>query len=381
MTCRHLLATNVKTNPPRVATDQVSAHSKALPTRAFLGSNPSPSATRVPNPGSALVHRYARRMYIDPALFHDDAVSQETRAFNAGLQELLMSLPDTSQFTPDQIRKARREGKSWLGPVVHSDHADTITIDGPGGDLGLRIIEPDKSNGVYLHIHGGGWVLGAADLSDVPNEAMAEEAGVTVISVDYRLAPEHPYPAGVEDCAVAARWLIDNGESVLGTDRFTIGGESAGANLAAATLLRTRDVIGYTDWLGANLAYGTYLPHGTPSVRQWTTRGLILEPDTMNWFGEHYVGGQTIEMDDPDFSPLYGRLNNMPPALFSVGTWDPLLDDTLFMATRWLAAGNNAELAIYPGGVHAFDAFPIPIAAEARGRMHRFIADAVNREL
>ena len=191
-------------------------------------------------------------MHIDPALFRDDAVSEETRTFNAKLQELLMSQPATSLFTPDQIRKARREGKSWLGPVVHSDHAQTITIDGPGGDLDLRIISRDEPNGVYLHVHGGGWVLGAADLSDVPNEAMAFAAGVAVVSVDYRLAPEYPYPAGVEDCTAAARWLIDEGESVFGTDRFTIGGESAGANLAAATLLKTRNDVGYTDWLGAN---------------------------------------------------------------------------------------------------------------------------------
>jgi acetyl esterase/lipase len=318
-------------------------------------------------------------MHIDPALFRDDSVSEETRAFNVGLQELLMSQPNTAQFSPDQIRRARREGKSWLGPVVHSDHAHTITIDGPGGDLDLRIINAGESNGAYLHIHGGGWVLGAADLSDVPNEAMAEAAGVTVVSVDYRLAPEHPYPAGVEDCAAAAKWLIDEGESVFGTNRFTIGGESAGANLAAATLLNTRDDVGYIDWLGANLVYGSYLPHGTPSVRHWKTEGLVLEPDTMTWFGKHYVAGQKIAMDDPDFSPLYGELHDMPPALFSVGTWDPLIDDSLFMATRWLAAGNDTELAIYPGGVHGFDAFPTTIAADARKRMHEFIAACVNR--
>jgi acetyl esterase/lipase len=97
----------------------------------------------------------------------------------------------------------------------------------------------------------------------------------------------------------------------------------------------------------------------------------------MTWFGEHYVEEQRVSMDNPDFSPLYGELLNMPPALFTVGTWDPVLDDTLFMATRWIAAGNDAELEIYPGGVHGFNAFPTSIAVHARERMHHFIVEAV----
>lgn len=288
-----------------------------------------------------------------------------------------MAQPDISKSTPEELRRERREGRSWLGPIIRSDHAETITIEGPGGDLDLRIINSGTSNGVYLHMHGGGWVLGAADLSDVGNESMAIGAEVTVVSVDYRLAPEYPYPAGVNDCAAAAAWLLENGSAMFGTDRFAIGGESAGANLAASTLLRTRDDTGFRDWAAASFAYGAFLPHGTPSVRHWRELGLILEPDTMTWFGEHYLAGQKVAMDDPTFSPLYGELHDMPPALFSVGTWDPLLDDTLFMAARWLAAQNDTELGIYPGGVHAFDTFPTTIAAQARERMHTFIAEAV----
>jgi acetyl esterase len=314
---------------------------------------------------------------IDPDLFRDDAVSDETRDFNAALQLMLNDLPDMTTLEPEAIRQARREGKGWVGPVIHSERARTITIKSPNGDIDLRIIDAVSPSGVYVHIHGGGWVLGAADLSDVSNEAMATEAGVTVVSIDYRLAPEHPYPAAIDDCAAAARWIITNTKKEFGTDRLSIGGESAGANLAAATLLRTRDD-GYSGWRAANLAYGSYLPHGTPSVRQWEVEGLVLDPNTMRWFGEHYVGDGDVSMDDPQFSPLYGRLHDLPPALFTIGTWDPLVDDTLFMASRWLVAGNTTELAVYPGGIHAFDSFPIAIAEEARAQMHQFVRDAIS---
>ena len=317
-------------------------------------------------------------MNIDPFLFTDEAVSDETRAFNTELRAILLAQPRTSTQTPQRIREVRRSGDSWLGPVVHSHHARTIRIVGPGGDLDLRIIEPHADPaGVYFHIHGGGWVLGASDLSDMGNEAMARAANVAVVSVEYRLAPEYPFPAGFDDCVAAARWLIDNAEAEFGTDRLTIGGESSGANLAAATLLATRDH-GYTDWRAANLVYGSYLPSGTPSVRRWDQDGYVLDSDTMEWFADLYVGDVDVRFDDPRLAPLYGDLGGLPPALFTIGTLDPLVDDTLFMAMRWEVAGNEAEVAVYPGGVHAFDAFPTELGQSARERMHRFIAAAVS---
>ena len=316
-------------------------------------------------------------MQIDPYLFSDAAVSEETRSFNEGLAAMLATVPAVSSQSPEATRAARRAGEGLWGPVVHSEHARTVSIDGPSGALDLRVVAVGEPRGVYLHIHGGGWVLGAADLSDVGNEAMAREANVAVVSVEYRLAPEHPHPAAVDDCVAAARWVIEHGQDEFGTDALTIGGESAGANLAAATLLRVRDDLGYTGWRGANLVYGVYFPPGTPSVRLWETEGLILDPDTMAWFADQYMDDRRTDPFDPSLSPLYGDLTDMPQALFTVGTLDPLLDDTLFMASRWTAAGNAAELAIYPGGVHAFDAFPIAIGMEARDRMHRFVGDAV----
>ena len=316
-------------------------------------------------------------MFIDPSLFRDDAVSDETRRFNAELQRQYAQLAPIETQVPADVREARREGHPIFGAPEYCDRAREITIDGPGGDLVLRVIDSDEPAGVYVHVHGGGWVLGAADLSDVGNEAMCDAAGVTTVSIEYRLAPEHPYPAPIDDCIAGSMWVIEHAAKEFGTDRLVIGGESAGANLAAAVLLATRDA-GYTGWLGANLVYGVYLPHGTPSVDQWTTTGLVLDPETMEWFGGHYVGEADVDARDPKLAPLYGDLTGMPPALFTVGTLDPLLDDTLFMAMRWVAAGAEADLAIYPGGIHAFDAFEIGIGLQARDRMHSFVRQALS---
>ena len=207
-----------------------------------------------------------------------------------------------------------------------------------------------ESSGIYLHIHGGGWVLGGCDMNDLAHEFMAREAGVTVVSVEYRLAPEHPYPAGLDDCVAAAKWLVDNCAEEFGTSALTIGGESAGANLVVGTLLRMRDEFDYTAWRGANLVYGAYTFDGTPSTRSWTERGLVLDELSMDWFNNHYLSGVEIDLHDPILSPLYADLTDMPPALFTVGTLDPLLDDSLFMATKWETAGRGPELCVYPRG-------------------------------
>ncbi len=314
-------------------------------------------------------------MLIDPALFRPEAISGETRAINENLRTLINAQPHMTTFEPEAIRRARREGLGIWGPIVVSDIATERTIPGPAGDIRLRVFADGEPNGVYLHFHRGGWVLGGCDMDDLAHQHMAREADVAVVSVEYRLAPEDPYPAGLDDCVAAAKWLIENCEEEFGTSTLTIGGESAGANLVAGTLLRTRDELGYTDWKAANLVYGAYTFDGTPSTRNWTERGLILDELSMDWFNSHYLSGGDIDLHDPVLSPLYADLTAMPPALFTVGTLDPLLDDSLFMAIRWETAGREVELGIYPGGVHVFDALLSTIGYNARQRMHEFIAE------
>jgi acetyl esterase len=273
----------------------------------------------------------------------------------------------------EATRADRRSGNGPFPPPAMSSRARVRSIPGRDGKaVPLRIIAPDTPRGIYLHIHGGGWVLGGADLQDPMLERIADNTGLAVISVEYRLAPEHPYPAGPDDCETAALWLARTAKAEFGTDKLTIGGESAGGHLAAVTLLRMRDRHGFTGFCGANLVYGAYDLSMTPSQRLFGNERLVLRTIDIVQFYNSFLpmGG---DRRDPDISPLYAGLHGMPPALFSVGTADALLDDTLFMHARWLAAGNVAELAIYPGGAHGFTLFPNALADNAARKMDEFL--------
>ena len=310
---------------------------------------------------------------LDPAQFRPDAVASETRALNETLIKLLTPLPEWWVIGAETAREARRRGDGPFPMAPKSPRARMRTVPGKeGNDVALRIIAPDSPRGVYLHIHGGGWVLGAADLQDPMLERIADNTGLAVISVEYRLAPEHPYPAGPDDCEAAALWLARNAKAEFGSDILTIGGESAGGHLSAVTLLRMRDRHGYTGFRGANLVYGAYDMTMTPSQRAFGNERLVLRTIDIVQFGNAFLPFVN-DRRDPDISPLYAELHDMPPALFSVGTSDALVDDTLFMHGRWIAAGNEADLAIYPGGAHGFTLFPNALATQAAARMDAFL--------
>lgn len=304
----------------------------------------------------------------------DDEMLTESRTFNAALEELLASVPAVHTVDPAETRRAREAGQGTFGPVVRIDEAVDRSIDGRDGPIRLRVLRPPTVDAVLLHIHGGGWVLGAADQQDVLLWKLATECNVAVVSVDYRLAPEHPYPAGPDDCEDAALWLVRHGAAELGSDRLLIGGESAGAHLAAVTMVRLRDRHGVTPFVAANLVFGVYDLSLTPSVRRWGERNLVLSTPIIEWFAECFLPGVgPEERRDPDISPLYADVTGLPPALFSVGTLDPLLDDSLFMAARWRAAGNEAQLEVYEESVHGFIAFPLAVGRQAVDSVAGFI--------
>lgn len=307
---------------------------------------------------------------------------EEARTFNSALEALIATSPPVHTLPPEVVRRARREGKGIFPPPVFLPEARDIEVAGRAGPIKVRLIRPDrKPVGIYLHIHGGGWTLGAHDMQDVALKELAAETGLCAASIGYRLAPENPYPAGPEDCEDAVLYLLEKGPALLDAPGwFAIGGESAGAHLAAVTLLRLRDRHAAGGRIAAaNLVYGGYDLNGTPSELMWGDRNLVLSTPIVQWFTDNFVPGLDFERRrDPDVSPLYAALNGMPRALFTVGTMDPLIDQTLFMFERWRAAGNETEIAVYPEGIHAFNAFPIAIGRKANARQYEFLRQALS---
>jgi acetyl esterase len=257
---------------------------------------------------------------------------------------------------PERIAKQR---SAHDARILRSEMAVDREISGPAGPLRLRTFVPDQVDAVLLHIHGGGFVTGSPEMTDLLHEMLSKELNLAFVSVDYRLAPEHPYPAGPDDCEAAALWLLEHAEREFGSARLLIGGESAGAHLAACTLLRVRDRDAVHRFCGANLVFGIYDLGRTPSQRGVPERPDIITTELIEYFAELFTPDMSAEdRHDPDVSPLYADLHDLPPALFTVGADDHLVDDTLFMAARWELAGNDAELLVYPEGPHGCIGMP-----------------------
>ncbi|MGG7568409.1 alpha/beta hydrolase [Rhodovulum sp. DZ06] len=309
---------------------------------------------------------------LDPALFRPEAISEETAAFNAKFEATLAELPATHEIPPEVTRAARDAGKGIFpahGPIDGSEWRDI-----PGGRVRITPPPGDKATGVYIHIHGGGWTVGRPSYHDALNQELAQAAGCAVVSLEYRLAPENPWPAGPDDCLNGALWALDHAGAEFGTDRFAIGGESAGGHLSAVTLLRLREAGRVHQVRGAMLMYGAFDLRLTAKLRNWGERKLVLNTPAVEWFTANLTPDAAVR-DTPAASPILADLSGMPPALFQVGTMDPLMDDTLQMAARWAGAGLDARLNVWPGGIHAFDVFDIDIARKARAATAAFLRE------
>lgn len=241
----------------------------------------------------------------------------------------------------------------------------------------VRILRPvGKPKGVVLDIHGGGWVIGNAQMDDDLNLGMVNACDVAVVSVDYRLAVDTPVEGLMEDCLAAARWLLCEDEFKQLPVIFV--GESAGGHLAAATLLALKQ---WPELLqrvsGAVLYYGVYDLTGTPSVRNAGPETLLLDgPGMVDALRMLTPGISDDERRQAPLSPLYGDFDGLPPALMFVGELDPLKDDTLLIAERW----PQAEAHLLPESAHGFIHFPVAMGEAVLAHSRRWISTRISGE-
>ena len=306
----------------------------------------------------------------------DGSVLEAQRLANAELAKM----PHPDPRTPDGLAELR----ALIAPPQQAPELtpEDVLIDGPGGALRLHIFMPDGVPlGVIVRIHGGGWVGGAPEDDEALNDHISRTCQVAIVSPEYRLAPENGVTIldQIEDCLAAVRWAHES-SARFGTERMMIAGTSGGAHLAAATLLRLRDSAdpAFKTIIGAHLDSGPYDVSGTPSQRLATDQTLIVTPMWLEAFRELAFPGRDLEkLRDPGLSPMYADLTGLPPAMFVVGALDPLIDDSLFMAARWQAAGNHATIEAWPVGAHTFMNMGTPLAQKALARTTAWISETL----
>jgi acetyl esterase len=232
------------------------------------------------------------------------------------------------------------------------------TIEGPGGPLDLRVYTPrgEVPHGIVVYYHGGGYVLGDLDGYDNVCRQLGEDAGAVVVSVDYRLAPEHPFPAAVDDAWAAFEWVAAHAGELCGEDaRLAVAGDSAGASLATVTSLLARDrngpSIAFQALMYPPAAAGV---HGDYPSRTRHAGGPTLTLRSIGYFNRHYFGEGVVPSDFRAAPLLATDLSGLPPALLQIAGFDALRDEALAYGECLLAAGNAVMVIEYHGLAHGF---------------------------
>ncbi len=289
-------------------------------------------------------------------------------AFDPEFEKILPLLPTVTDFSDVEKVRAMREANGDLF-ARPQDRVDVImedrTIPGRTGDpdVPIRIYrskaEAESVRAGIYEIHGGGFMMGSIEMMDPWCQRVAAKIGAVVVSVEYRLAPEHPFPAGIEDCYAGLVWMAENAAE-LGVDpaRIAIAGQSAGGGLAAGTALMARDRGGPA--LCFQLLEIPELDDrlDTPSMRAFTDTPLWNRPNAI-WSWKHYLGPNHEGEPSPYAAPARCKdLAGLPPAYVSTMEFDPLRDEGNLYATRLLEAGVSVELHCFPGTFHGSAMLP-----------------------
>lgn len=307
----------------------------------------------------------------------DLAATRKSNDFLAKMPRLRLQSPIHRTLIQGLIALGNRFGPDVAAKAGVAAEERTVTA--LGRTARVRILRPPGPlHGVHVHIHGGGWTIGSARMDDAMNAQLALGIHVAVVSVEYRLIPVFAFTDCIDDCETAARWVLESCEAEFGTGRMTIGGESAGGHLAAATILRLRDAGTHFDRVkGAALTYGAYDLSGTEMRRRAGPETLVLHGPTMSRILDKARGITELNRRNPALSPLYAELTGLPPALFVVGTRDPLQEDTELMYAKWVRQSHNAQLAIVPEAAHGFN----HQANSTAEKTNAFIRNWIGRQL
>jgi acetyl esterase len=277
-------------------------------------------------------------------------------------QMAAMDAPGLGQMGVEETRAMMEQFSTMGGPGPDVASVENRSVPGPAGTAGeipVRIYRPtdEPSLPVLVWIHGGGFVIGSLDGSDVTCRELANKAGVIVVSVDYRLAPEAPFPEPVDDCVVATSWVVENAASLGGDPaRVAVGGDSAGGNLSAVVALLAAQR-GRPSLRFQLLVYPAVdLLMTYPSIKE-NGSGYLLTKESMDWFMGHYFSGAEKDPKHLQASPIYADeidLGKLPPALIITAEYDPLRDEGEAYGKRLEQAGVPVTVTRYAGQIHGF---------------------------
>lgn len=270
------------------------------------------------------------------------------------------NLPAYPEIGAVAARQFYRETRGKLAaPAPEVAHVEDLRATGPVGDIPVRMYRclgaaPDDRLPVLVYFHGGGWTIGDLDTHDVPCREFANLARCAVVSVAYRLAPEHKFPAAFEDAVAATHWVLANA-AALGVDasRLAVGGDSAGGNLAAAVAIEFRDTWAPRIALQVLIYPVTDMAADTRSHREFAD-GYLLTRETLLWFRGLYLRGPQDEADWRASPQREDDLSNLPPACVITAGFDPLLDEGRAYADRLRAAGVKVVYECFTGQIHGF---------------------------